>query len=81
MLKLKKALYGIKQAPRAWNAKLDDTLKSISFVKSKNDQGMYYMNSTQSKGIVEVYVDDLIIIRASEAKMKEFKKSMKRLLR
>ena len=28
------------------NAKLYDTLKSIGFVKSKNDQGVYYLNST-----------------------------------
>ena len=35
VLKLNKALYGLKQSPRAWNAKLDDTLKSIGFVKRK----------------------------------------------
>ena len=36
----------LKQTPRAWNAKLDDTLKSIGFMKSKNDQGVYHLNST-----------------------------------
>ena len=29
VLQLKKALYGFKQAPRAWNSKLDDTLKRL----------------------------------------------------
>ena len=76
VLKLNKALYSLKQEPRAWNAKLDDTLKSIGFVKSKNDQGVYYLNSNQDKVIVGVYVDDLIITGASEAKVKEFKKTM-----
>ena len=76
VLKLKKPFYGLKQAPRAWNAKLDDTLKSIGFFKSKNDQGMYYFNFTQDKAIFRVYMDDCIIIRESEAKVKEFKKSM-----
>ena len=76
VLKLNKALYGLKQAPRVWNAKLDDTLKSIGFVKSKNDQGVYYLNSNQDKVIFGVYVDDLIITGASEAKVKEFKKNM-----
>ena len=76
VLKLNKVLYGLKQAPRAWNAKLDDTLKSIGFVKSKNDQGVYYLNSNQDKVIVGVYVDDLIITGVSEAKVKELKKNM-----
>ena len=76
VLKLNKALYGLKQAPSAWNAKLDDTLKSIGFVKSKNDQGVYYLNSNQDKVIVGGYVDDLIITGTSEAKVKEFKKNM-----
>ena len=52
VLKLNKALYGLKQAPRAWNAKLDNTLMSIGFVKSKNDQGVYYLNSNEDKVIV-----------------------------
>ena len=76
VLKLNKVLYGLKQAPRAWNAKIDNTLKSIGFVKSKNDQGVYYLNSNQDKVIVGVYVDDLIITGAREAKVKEFKKNM-----
>ena len=33
VLKLQKALYGLHQAPRAWNTKLDTTLVSLGFEK------------------------------------------------
>ena len=42
VLKLRKALYGLRQAPRAWNNKLDDTLKSMGFIRSINDQSFIY---------------------------------------
>lgn len=33
VLKLRKAMYGLRQAPRAWNAKLDFTLQSLGFAR------------------------------------------------
>ena len=44
--------------------------------RAENDQGVYCLNSTRRKVILGVYIDDLIIKGASEAKMKELKKSM-----
>jgi hypothetical protein len=37
VLRLKKALYGLRQAPRAWNSKLDKELIALGFVRSKLD--------------------------------------------
>ena len=39
--RLKKSLYGIKQAPRAWYAKIDGFLLSLSFVQCKYDPNVY----------------------------------------
>jgi hypothetical protein len=39
--RLRKALYGLRQAPRAWNAKLDATLKDMGFQQSAHEAAMY----------------------------------------
>ena len=50
-----------KQAPRAWNYKLDDTLKSMGFIKSDCDRVVYTSSSKEHRLLVGVYVDELII--------------------
>jgi hypothetical protein len=39
--RLRKALYGLRQAPRAWNAKLNATLKERGFQQSAHEAAMY----------------------------------------
>ena len=41
VLRLHKAFYGLRQAPRAWNAKLDSTLLSLKFKGCTSEHGMY----------------------------------------
>jgi hypothetical protein len=41
VLKLRKALYGLHQAPCAWNAKLDDTLLSLGFRRTPSEHVFY----------------------------------------
>jgi hypothetical protein len=41
VLKLKKVLYGLHEVPRAWNAKLDDTLLSLGFQRTPSEQTIY----------------------------------------
>ena len=77
VLRLRKALYGLKQAPRVWNSKLDNTLRSIGFIKSVNDQEVYISNIKGDRILVGVYVDDLIISGSNTQRIEEFKSSMK----
>ena len=76
VLKLRKALYGLRQAPRAWNAKLDEVLVALGFVKSKMDHALYRRVSKQSFLIVGVYVDDLIISGPDRGDINMFKAEM-----
>nr|GEY67742.1 ribonuclease H-like domain, reverse transcriptase, RNA-dependent DNA polymerase [Tanacetum cinerariifolium] len=59
--RLVKALYELKQAPRAWNMKLDQTLKSLDFKKCTLEQAIYIRIRKDSMLLVGVYVDDLIV--------------------
>jgi hypothetical protein len=77
--RLHKALYGLRQAPRAWNAKLDASLVSLGFMRSVAEHGMYARGSGDSLLIVGVYVDDLVITGAKVQEIHFFKEEMKNL--
>ena len=56
MLRLRKALYGLRQAPRAWNAKLDSTLKGMGFEQSLHEAAIYRRGNGGNALLVGVYV-------------------------
>ncbi|CAM8999306.1 unnamed protein product [Rhodiola kirilowii] len=76
VLKLHKALYGLRQAPRAWNIKLDNTLLSLGFTKSPLEHAVYKKGRGASFLLVGVYVDDLVITGACEEESVKFKRQM-----
>ncbi|GJS18526.1 ribonuclease H-like domain, reverse transcriptase, RNA-dependent DNA polymerase [Tanacetum coccineum] len=74
--RLIKALYGLRQAPRAWNIKLDNTLKSLDFKKCALEQAIYIKTSKDSTLLIGVYVDDLIITGTPKKEIDKFKAQM-----
>lgn len=65
--RLKKSLYGLKQASRQWNKKLDFTLKEMGLVQSKQDLCIYYKIKDKDNMIfLAIYVDDLILFTNNE---------------
>jgi hypothetical protein len=77
VLRLRKALYGLRQAPRAWNAKFDATMASLGFQRSSSEHGIYTRSRGDGRLIVGVYVDDLIITGTSDKVITAFKMEMK----
>ncbi|KAK1423646.1 hypothetical protein QVD17_18952 [Tagetes erecta] len=74
--RLNKALYGLRQAPRAWNIRLDKALKELGFSRCTHEQAVYKVHNSNSILIVGVYVDDLIVTGSSERMIQEFKRKM-----
>jgi hypothetical protein len=62
---LKKSLYGLKQALRAWYAKMDAYLLSQRFVRCKLEPNFYILRTTNSILLLVLYVDDLLITSCS----------------
>jgi hypothetical protein len=77
VLRLRKALYDLRQAPRAWNAKLDSTLKGMGFWQSPHEAAIYRRGNGGNALLVGVYVDDLVITGTKDAEVAAFKEEMK----
>jgi histone deacetylase 1/2 len=60
--KLDKALYSLKQAPRAWYARLSTKLQHLGFIPSKADTSLFFFTKPEVTMFVLVYVDDIIVV-------------------
>ena len=73
--KLKKSMYGMKQAPRAWYGMIDNLLTSLGVTKSKFDPN-FYMNILDDEPIILLlYVDDLFLT-GNEKHIKDCKNNL-----
>ena len=76
MCRLKKAIYGLKQASRTWNQKLHTTLLEQGFKRTRSDAGVYVYSHATAEVILVVYVDDLLHMGPSLTDIKRFKKML-----
>jgi hypothetical protein len=77
--KLKKALYGLRQAPRAWYSKIENYFCSEKFEKCPSEHTLFVKKGDSNDIlIVSIYVDDLIYTSNNAVMMIEFKESMKK---
>jgi transposase InsO family protein len=74
--RLNRALYGLRQAPRAWHLKLKNELEHIGFTSSSADPGLYTCTSGEHTVFVMVYVDDILIASKSLDAVNSIKSSL-----
>jgi hypothetical protein len=72
-----KARYGLRQAPRTWNVKLDSTLKGMSFGQSLHETAIYQRGNGGNTLLMGVYIDDLVITGTKDAEVTSLKEEMK----
>ncbi|WVZ76585.1 hypothetical protein U9M48_024550 [Paspalum notatum var. saurae] len=76
--KLRKALYGPKQAPRVWYARLKSFLLKSGFVMGSVDKTLFLLSRGGDTTIVQIYVDDIIFGGSSHALVSSFFEQMSR---
>ncbi|KAJ9513377.1 hypothetical protein QJQ45_001421 [Haematococcus lacustris] len=59
--RLQKALYGLRQAPRAWHARLCEELLSMGFKASEADPALFTLQLSTGMVYLLVYVDDCLL--------------------
>lgn len=70
ILKLRKALYGLNKAARAWNLKVDSCFHELGFKMCILENAVYKKHDKEDIQIVRVYIDDLIIIGSKPENVK-----------
>lgn len=68
--RLKKSLYGLKQAARVWNEKFTEFLKDFNMVQSLSDGCVFRGEINGHKVILLLYVDDGLVLSSNAAALK-----------
>jgi hypothetical protein len=74
--KLSKALYRLKQAPRAWYARLKMFLLDHGYVMGSVDNTLFTLNHGTHLLLVDIYVDDIIFGGSSHTRVSSFQEMM-----
>nr|GEX91477.1 retrotransposon protein, putative, Ty1-copia subclass [Tanacetum cinerariifolium] len=60
--KLKRSIYGLKQASRQWNKRFDDEIKKFGFTQNRDEPCVYIKANGSNITFLILYVDDILII-------------------
>ncbi|KAM1270153.1 hypothetical protein ACFX2G_002244 [Malus domestica] len=79
--RLKKSLYGLKQASRSWFQKFSSAIHDIGFIQSRADYSLFTKVYGSSITIVLLYVDDMVITGNNDGAINDLKQILSRCFR
>ncbi|KXZ41602.1 hypothetical protein GPECTOR_370g152 [Gonium pectorale] len=74
--RLLRSLYGLRQAPRAWHAKLKTELTQLGFLPTSADAALFARYGKEGAVYVLLHVDDLLMAADTEAQLAEVKAAL-----
>jgi hypothetical protein len=78
IVRLKKALYGLRESSKLWYEDLKSKLINYGLIESKHDQCLFMKNATGDKGLyVTIHVDDLFVASDDQNELIKFSKYLK----
>jgi Reverse transcriptase (RNA-dependent DNA polymerase) len=77
--KLKRSIYGLKQASRSWNKRFDKEIKEFGFIKCDEESCVYKQFSWSIIVFLILYVDDILLIGNDIFTFDEVKSSLKKI--
>ena len=72
--KLKKSIYGLKQASRSWNIRFDTAIKSYGFEQNVDEPCVYKKVVNSIIAFLVLYVDDILLIGNDVGYLTDIKK-------
>ncbi|GJW60707.1 retrotransposon protein, putative, ty1-copia subclass [Tanacetum coccineum] len=76
--KLKRSIYGLKQASRQWNKRFDDEIKKFGFTQNRNEPYVYLKASGSNVTFLILYVDDILIMGNNISMLQDVKSYLRR---
>ncbi|KAL8132395.1 hypothetical protein AgCh_008044 [Apium graveolens] len=74
--KLRKAIYGLRQSPRAWYGKIAEFLLYSGYSVTISDPSLFVKSTNGKPVVVLVYVDDLVLTGDDEDEIFRIKKNL-----
>ena len=78
IFKLRKSIYGLKQASRSWNLRFDEVVKGFGFIKNEEEPCVYKKASGSALMFLVLYVDDILLIGNDIPMLEAIKTSLRK---